>query len=46
MFMTATIQTTVSGLPTHGDSSWTPTNGNVKRSIQMPEATGIAAAPT
>ena len=41
MFMTATIQRTVSGLPTHGDSSCAPTNGNVKRSTQMPEATGI-----
>ena len=44
MFMSATIQTIVAGTPTQAGSSWMPTNGNVKRSIQTPNATGIAAA--
>ena len=46
MFITATIQTTVSGIPTHAGRSTTPRNGNVKWSIQTPNAHGIAAAAT
>ena len=46
MFMTATIQTTVSGIPTHAGRSTTPRNGNVKWSIQTPNAQGMAAAAT
>ena len=44
MFMIATIQRIVSGMPTHSGSSWMPMNGKVKRSIQTPNQTGIAAA--
>ena len=44
MFMTATIQTTVSGIPTQAGRSTTPRNGNVKWSIQTPNASGIDAA--
>ena len=46
MFITATIQTIVSGTPIHGGRSTAPTNGNVKWSIQTPNAVGIAAAST
>ena len=46
MFMSATIQTIVAGTPIHADSSWMPTNGNVNRSTQIPNATGIDAAST
>ena len=44
MFMIATIQSTVSGPPSHPGSAWMPMNGNVKRLTQTPNATGIAAA--
>ena len=44
MFMIATIQSIVAGIPTHAGSAWIPMNGNVKRSTQIPNATGIAAA--
>ncbi len=46
MFMIATIQSTVSGAPTHSGSAWTPMRGSVKRSIQTPKTTGIVAAST
>ena len=46
MFITATIPTTVSGMPTHGGTSCTPTTGNVKRCTQTPKPVGIAAAST
>ena len=36
MFMIATIQMIVSGMPTHAGSAWMPRNGNVKRSTQTP----------
>ncbi len=44
MFISSTIQSTVAGIPIHAGSSWMPTNGNVKRSTQIPNATGITAA--
>ena len=45
MFMIPTIQSTVSGAPTHIGSAWMPSTGNVKRSIQtLKNATGITAA--
>ena len=44
MFMIATIQTIVSGMPTHAGSAWMPRNGNVKRSTQTPNHVGTAAA--
>ena len=46
MFITATIATTVSGIPTHAGSSCTPTNGNVKLWTQTPNMHGIEAAST
>ena len=46
MFITATIQTIVSGTPIHAGTSTAPTNGSVKWSIQTPNAVGIAAART
>ena len=46
MFITATIQTIVSGTPIHGGTSTAPRNGSVKWSIQTPNAVGIAAAST
>jgi len=44
MFMIATIQTTVSGTPTHSGSWWMPTIGNVNRCTQIPKPVGIAPA--
>ena len=44
MFITATIQTIVSVIPTEAGRSTTPTNGNVKWSIHTPDAQAIAAA--
>ena len=44
MFMIATIQITVSGIPTHSGSACTPRIGNVKRCTQMPKTVGIEAA--
>ena len=46
MFITATIQTIVSGTPIQGGRSTAPRNGSVKWSIQTPNAVGIAAAST
>ena len=46
MFMIATIQSTVSEMPTHSGNSCTPSTGNVKRCTQMPKTVGIAAAAT
>ena len=46
MFITATIQSIVSGTPTSAGRSTAPTNGNVKWSIQTPKNGGIAAAST
>ena len=46
MFMTATIQSTVSGMPTTAGRSTGPKKGNVKWSIQTPKKGGIAAATT
>ena len=46
MFITATIQMTVSSIPTQAGRSTTPTNGKVKWSIQTPNAHGMAAAAT
>src|SRR6185312_15516399 len=46
MFITATIHTTVSGIPTHAGRSTAPRNGKVKWSTQTPNAQGIAAAAT
>ena len=36
MFMSSTIHSTLSGIPSHAGSSWMPRNGNVKRSTQTP----------
>ena len=44
MFMIATIQRNVTGTPTHSGNSWMPRNGNVNRSMAMPNPSGIAAA--
>ena len=44
MFMTATIQIIVSGIPTTAGRSTGPRNGKVKWSIQTPKKGGIAAA--
>ena len=46
MFITATIQTIVSGTPSQAGRSTAPRNGNVKWSIHTPNAVGIAAATT
>ena len=46
MFITATIQTIVSGTPIAAGTSTAPTKGSVKWSIQTPNAVGIAAAST
>jgi hypothetical protein len=46
MFMTATIHTTVSVIPTEAGRSTTPMNGNVKWSIHTPDAQAMAAAAT
>ena len=46
MFITATIQITVSGMPTPAGRSTGPRNGNVKWSIQTPKKGGIEAATT
>ena len=46
MFITATIQTIVSGTPIPAGRSTAPKNGSVKWSIQTPKAVGIAAAIT
>jgi hypothetical protein len=46
MFITATIPTTVSGIPNHAGNSCTPTTGNVNVCTQMPKPTGIDAAST
>ncbi len=40
MFMIATIQRIVSGTPTQAGTVWMPTNGNVKRSTQIPKYDG------
>ena len=44
MFMIATIQITVSGLPTQPGIVCTPASGSVKWLIQIPKPTGMAAA--
>src|SRR3569833_2334526 len=44
MFMIATIHRIVSGAPAHSGSAWMPSSGNVKRSTQIPNHTGIDAA--
>ena len=44
MFITATIQSTVSGMPTTAGRSTGPKNGKVKWSIQTPKKGGIEAA--
>ena len=44
MFITATIQSIVSGMPTAAGRSTGPRNGNVKWSIQTPKKGGIDAA--
>ena len=44
MFMIATIQAIVSGIPTHSGSACTPRIGKVKRCTQIPKPVGIAAA--
>ena len=46
MFMSATIQTIVSGIPTDDGRVWMPTNGNVNRSTQIPNPVATAAAAT
>ena len=46
MFMIATIQMIVSGIPTDDGRVWTPTKGNVNRFTQMPKPVATAAATT
>ena len=44
MFMIATIQMIVSGIPTEDGKVWMPTNGSVNRFTQMPKPVATAAA--
>jgi hypothetical protein len=46
MFMIATIHTIDTEIASQAGSSWTPRNGNVKRSSTTPNETGTAATPS